>query len=78
MNKYLGKVEMLFHPPGLVYYWIAFILWALIYHAGLRLFFLFKYWSLANELPISEALISFAYGAKFDFVIIGYSVLFPI
>jgi len=75
MNKYLGKVEMLFHPPGLVYYWIAFILWALIYHAGLRLFFLFKYWSLANELPISEALISFAYGAKFDFVIIGYVVL---
>jgi len=75
MNKYLSKIEILFRPPGLVYYWIAFILWALIYHAGLRAFFLFKQWHLANELPISEILISFAYGAKFDFVIIGYIIL---
>ena len=71
----MTNLKKLFSPPTVVYYWLAFILWAILFMAVFRLLFLFKHWRLAEGIPVSEFLNSFMYGAKFDLVIIGYVVL---
>ncbi|MCD6161932.1 MAG: sulfatase-like hydrolase/transferase [candidate division Zixibacteria bacterium] len=73
--KFLNPDKQKFYPPNIVFYWIAVILWGLIYMSALRLMFLIRHWNYTNEIPAAEILYSFLYGVKYDFVIVGYIVL---
>jgi phosphoglycerol transferase MdoB-like AlkP superfamily enzyme len=69
------KVKKLLFPSRTVYFWIAFILWTLLFLSVFRFLFLLRHQHLAYGLPANELFNSFLRGIRFDFVIVGYIIL---